>query len=216
MIHPGAHMMEPIRELGPEAQQAAQNKEQPEMNVSGAFYFLVDYAFMFYLSIVLARFILQLVRADFYNPISQFIVKATSPLLNPLRRLIPGVGGIDVASLVLFIALVIAKLALYIYVFHTIPQLSPLGMIVLLLMSIANTVINFFLFVIFAAAILSWVVAASGSYNPVVDILNQIAEPVLAPARKIIPAMGGLDISPMLVMIALIFIKQLFGLSGMP
>ena len=102
------------------------------------------------------------------------------------------------------------------YVFHILPVLNPLQMFILLLMSIASTVINFFLFVIFAAAILSWVVAASGNYNPVVDILNQIAEPVLAPARKIIPAMGGLDISPMLVMIALIFIKQLFGLNGIP
>ncbi|MGB3624114.1 YggT family protein [Ketobacter sp. MCCC 1A13808] len=186
------------------------------MNVSGAFRFLIDYAFMIYLSIVLARFILQLVRADFYNPISQFIVKATSPLLNPLRRVVPGVGGIDMASLVLFILLVVVKLALYMYVFHILPVLNPLQMFILLLMSIASTVINFFLFVIFAAAILSWVVAASGNYNPVVDILNQIAEPVLAPARKIIPAMGGLDISPMLVMIALIFIKQLFGLNGIP
>lgn len=186
------------------------------MNVSGAFMFLVQTVFDIYISIVLARFILQLVKADFYNPISQFIVKATSPILTPLRRIIPGYGGFDMASLVLFVALVLIKLALYIYVFHTVPVLSPLGMVILTLLSMANTIINFFLFVIFAAAILSWVVAASGNYNPVIDILNQIAEPVLAPARKIIPSMGGLDISPMLVMILLIFIKQLFGLSGIP
>jgi YggT family protein len=186
------------------------------MNVSGAFLFLVSTAFDIYLSIVMARFILQMVRADFYNPISQFIVKATSPILNPLRRIVPGFGGLDVASLVLFIALVVLKLVLYVYVFQAFGPISPLSFVILTLMSMANTIINFFLFVIFVAAILSWVAAAGGGYNPLSDILHQIAEPVLGPARKIIPPMGGLDISPMLVMIALIFIKQLFGLSGLP
>ncbi|MAR90786.1 MAG: hypothetical protein CML06_07870 [Pseudomonadales bacterium] len=186
------------------------------MNVSGAFLFLINTLFDIYISIVLARFILQMVRADFYNPVSQFIVKATNPLLFPLRRIVPGFGGLDIASLILFVALIIIKLVVYIYVFHAFPPLGPLQMLILTLMSMANTIINFFLFVIFVAAILSWVAAAGGGYNPIADILHQIAEPVLAPARKVIPPMGGLDISPMLVMILLIFIKQLFGLSHVP
>lgn len=186
------------------------------MNVSGAFLFLVTTLFDVYISIVLARFILQMVRADFYNPISQFIVKATNPLLIPLRRITPGYRGLDMASLVLFLLLVLVKLSLIIFVFHGVTNVVPLELIIFVLKSIANTVINFFLFVIFVSAILSWVVAASGGYNPFADILRQIAEPVLAPARKVIPPMGGLDISPMLVMLALIFIKNLFGLSGMP
>ncbi len=184
------------------------------MNVDGAFLFLVTTLFDIYIWIVLTRFILQLVRADFYNPVSQFVVKATSPVLTPLRRMIPGFGGLDVASLVLFLALVLVKLGLYVYVFKG-AYLSPMGFIILSLMSIASTIINYFLFVIFVSAILSWVVAAGG-YNPFADLLHQIAEPVLGPARKIIPPMGGLDISPMLVMIGLIFLKQLFGLSGLP
>ena len=187
------------------------------MNVDGAFIFLITTLFDIYIWIVLTRFILQLVRADFYNPISQFVVKATSPLLNPLRRVIPGVGGIDMASLVLFIALVVVKLVIYIFIATggTAYFANPASFAVLTLMSIASTLINYFLFVIFVSAILSWVVAAGG-YNPFADLLHQIAEPLLGPARKVIPPMGGLDLSPMIVMLALVFIKQLFGLSGLP
>ena len=65
-----------------------------------------------YLLIVLLRFILQLVRADFYNPLSQAVVKATKPLLNPLRRIIPGIGGIDVASLALAYVIQLLVMAL--------------------------------------------------------------------------------------------------------
>lgn len=182
------------------------------MNVNGAFLFLIDSLFQIYISIVLARFILQTVRADFYNPISQFIVKATNPILIPLRRIVPGFGGLDIASLVLFVALIIIKLALYVYLFHAIPMYPPLQMVIVLLLSIASVVLNFFLYVIIVSALLSWVVAASGGYNPLADILRQISEPLLAPARKVIPPMGGLDISPMLVIFGLLFIKQLFGL----
>lgn len=186
------------------------------MHANNAFLFLVTTLFDIYISIVLARFILQMVRADFYNPVSQFIVKATNPLLLPLRKVVPGFGGLDMASLVLFVLLIMLKLGIVIFLFYGAASAPILQLLILFLKSAANTIINFFLFVIFVSAILSWVVAAGGGYNPFADILNQIAEPVLAPARKIIPPMGGLDISPMLVMIGLVFVKQLFGLSGMP
>jgi len=185
------------------------------MHVNNAFLFLVTTLFDIYISVVLARFILQMVRADFYNPVSQFIVKATNPLLVPLRKIIPGFGGLDVASLVLFTGLIVIKMAIVLLLFYGAHSLPILQLLVLFLQSAANTIINFFLFVIFVSAILSWV-AAAGGYNPFADILNQIAEPVLAPARKILPPMGGLDLSPMLVMIAMIFIKQLFGLGNLP
>lgn len=186
------------------------------MNVSGALSSLIGTLFDIYLWIVLTRFILQLARADFYNPISQFIVKATSPVLTPLRRIIPGFGGVDVASIVLFTALVAVKLALIVFVFSGNVAVPVVYMIKLLLLSMAKTVIYYFLFVILISAVLSWVSAAGGGYNPFADLLRQISEPVLAPARKIIPPMGGLDISPMLVMLLLGFIANLFGLSNIP
>lgn len=181
------------------------------MNLSGGFYFLIDTIVNLYLYIVIARFVLQVVRADFYNPISQFIVKATSPLLIPMRKVIPGIGGVDVASIVLLYLLVIAKILLIGLIFGQGQVLNP-AIAVWALIECASLVINFFIFVIFIMVVLSWLAMASGGYNPVADIIRQMAEPVLAPARKIIPPMGMLDITPMVVLLVLYFIKIVFGL----
>lgn len=185
------------------------------MNPTGALELIVITLFDVYIWIVMARFILQLVRADFYNPVSQFIVKATSPVLNPLRRVIPGFGGVDVASIVLLLVLVLIKLAIWLPLngYNVAAMASP-GFVVLLLQSIANSVITFFTFCIFIMVILSWV--AQGSYNPMADIMRQITDPIMAPARKIIPPMGGLDLSPMVVLLALMAIKVLFNLTNIP
>lgn len=185
------------------------------MNPTGALELIITTIFDIYIMIVVARFILQLVRADFYNPVSQFIVKATSPVLNPLRRIIPGFGGIDVASIVLFLVIVLIKLGIWLmlkgYGLALIPSFEFL---VLFLRSLANTIINFFMFCIFIMVILSWV--AQGSYNPLADIMRQITEPIMAPARRILPPLGGLDLSPMIVILLLMVIKEFFLLSGTP
>ena len=185
------------------------------MNPTGALELIITMVFDVYIMIVVARFILQLVRADFYNPVSQFIVKATSPVLNPLRRIVPGLGGLDVASIVLFMILVFLKLLVWLmlkgYDFSVIPSLD---FVILFMRSMANTIINFFLFCIFIMVILSWV--AQGNYNPMADIMRQVTEPIMAPARKILPPMGGLDLSPMIVILLLMVIKEFFMLSGAP
>jgi YggT family protein len=161
--------------------------------------------------LVLARFILQVVRADFYNPVSQFIVRATSPVLTPMRRVIPGFGGLDIACLVLLVLLVIIKIGL-VWVLRELPW-YPLSFILFVVKSLANSILNFFIFTIFISVILSWIV--QGSYNPAADIIRQLTSPVLDPARKLLPPMGGLDFSPMIVLLGLWAIKIFFGLSGM-
>ncbi|MDX1693533.1 MAG: YggT family protein [Ketobacteraceae bacterium] len=185
------------------------------MNPTGALELIIITIFDVYIWIVMARFILQLVRADFYNPVSQFIVKATSPVLNPLRRVIPGFGGMDIASIVLLLVLVLIKLAIWLPLngYSLAAMISP-GFFVLLLQSIANSVLTFFTFCIFIMVILSWV--AQGSYNPMADIMRQITDPIMAPARKILPPMGGLDLSPMIVLLILMAIKVLFNLTNIP
>ncbi len=146
------------------------------MNPSGAIELVVITVCDIYIMIVLARFILQMVRADFYNPISQFIVKATSPVLNPLRRVIPGFGGIDIASIVLLVILVIAKLALWLTLQgYGLQAMASLGFMVLLLKSMANTLIDFFTYAIFIMVIMSWI--AQGSYNAIYDIVRQNYSP---------------------------------------
>lgn len=185
------------------------------MNPAGALIFILKYLFDIYIMIVLARFILQLVRADFYNPVSQFIVKATTPILKPLRRIIPGFGGVDVASIVLMIALVLLKIVVIILISQgSIAGLSPLTLLVITLNSAATTVLNFYLFCIFISIIFSWI--SQGAYNPFAALMQQITEPVMAPARKLIPPMGGLDLSPILVIMAISAIKILFGLGQGP
>lgn len=165
-----------------------------------------------YLLIVLLRFILQLVRADFYNPLSQFIVKATQPLLTPLRRIIPGFAGLDLASLILAILvqllLMIVTLALMgINVGGVIPQLLVWSVI-----GVTSLFLKVFFFALIISVILSWV--APGSYNPGAQLVSQICEPLLAPFRKLLPNLGGLDISPIFAFITINLIDR-FVIGGL-
>jgi len=147
------------------------------------------------LFIVMLRFLLQLVRADFYNPLSQFIVKFTNPLLVPLRRIIPGFGGLDIASLLLAYAVQLLTMAAIVMVAgYAIPWAnlfiwSFIGLLALLL--------NIYFWGLIVIVIASWI--APGSYNPALILLNQILEPVIRPIRAKMPDMGGLDLSPIVV-----------------
>jgi len=167
--------------------------------------FLIQVVFGLYTLIVALRFLLQLVRADFYNPLSQFIVKATSPLLKPLRRVIPGVGGIDLSSLILAWLLKTFELML-IYLTKgfgllLVPSLA------LAIPELVTLFINTYLFGILILVILSWV--APGGGNPAVILLYQLTAPLLEPVRRRMPEMGGLDLSPMVVMVGLVLLKML-------
>jgi YggT family protein len=168
--------------------------------LSNAGVFLIKTLFGIYEIIILLRFLMQMVRADFYNPISQFVVKATSLPLKPLRRLIPGAAGMDMASLVLLLILIIVELLLLSLV-STLPIPSVIGLIALALVEMLKLTINVFMFSVIILAILSWV--SPGGYNPVANLLYQITAPLMRPARRMLPPMGGLDLSPMLVIIVL-------------
>lgn len=163
-----------------------------------------------YITLVLLRFILQVCRADFYNPISQFIVKATNPLLIPLRRVIPSIRGLDSASLALALLLQI----ILVLVINQIP-LGHLGeifgqVLAAALIQLLNAVVQLYTWALIIIVIISWV--APGSYHPGAQLLAQITEPLLAPIRRILPPMGGLDLSPMVLMLVLFVIGG--ALSG--
>jgi len=169
------------------------------LGINDAAIFIIQTLGSLYLLIVLMRFILQLVRANFYNPLCQFVVKATQPLLKPLRRVIPSLFGLDMSSLVLAlllqILLFVVILMLNGYQAFT-PLLLPWGLI---------GIFSLFLKIIFwsmiISVILSWV--APGSRSPGAELVAQITEPVLAPFRRLIPNLGGLDISPIFAFIAI-------------
>ncbi len=157
---------------------------------------LIQTVFNLYLLVVLLRFLLQLARADFYNPVSQFVVRVTNPAVKPLRRVIPGVMGIDFASLVLALLVQMVALALIYLMFGAgIP--NPLLLLIWAVIGVVAMIVNIYFIAILASIILSWV--ASGSYNPTVTLIHQLTEPVMAPFRKLLPPLGGLDLSPILV-----------------
>ncbi|ONH51819.1 YggT family protein [Pseudomonas cedrina] len=159
--------------------------------------FIIQTLGSLYLLVVLMRFILQLVRANFYNPLCQFVVKATQPLLKPLRRIVPSMFGLDMSSLVLALLLQILLFVVVLLLKGYLPYtvlLFPWALI---------GIFSLFLKIIFwsmiISVILSWV--APGSRSPGAELVTQITEPVLAPFRRIIPNLGGLDISPIFLFI---------------
>ncbi|MDP2745147.1 YggT family protein [Pseudomonas sp.] len=170
-----------------------------------------------YLLIVLLRFILQLVRADFYNPVSQFIVRATHPLLKPLRKIIPSLAGLDLASLVLAIVLQLLLMAVTLLLLGYGLD-NPLQLLVWSIIGVTALFLKVFFFALIISVILSWV--AQGSHNPTAMLINQICEPLLSPIRRILPSMGGLDLSPivaflLLNLIDMLVIRNLAIMTGM-
>ncbi len=178
---------------------------------------IINTLFDLYILLVLLRFLLQMLRADFYNPISQFIVKLTTPPLRILRRVIPSVSGQDTASIVLCLILIFAKFMLMRAL--SIPSvtiggyLAPVGsvgyggLLVFCLADLIALLFNVFLIAVIIKVILSWI--SPGHYNPVIGLIDKLAQPVLRPIQKIIPPMGGLDLSPLFATLALLVLKML-------
>ncbi|WP_122454980.1 YggT family protein [Pseudomonas viridiflava] len=171
-----------------------------------------------YLMLILLRFVLQLVRANFYNPLSQFIVKVTQPLLKPLRRIIPSIFGLDMSSLVLAIIVQMILMALTLLLIAGTAG-DPLLLLLWSIISVTALFLKIFFFALIISVILSWV--APGSNNPGAELVNQICEPALAPFRRIVPNLGGLDISPILAFLVLklldmLVINNLAAMSHMP
>lgn len=173
--------------------------------VGNAATFLVETLFGLYILIVMLRFLLQWVRADFYNPVSQFLVKITTPPLRPLRRVIPGWAGMDLAAVVLMLVLQMLALTLIALVRGVEPALGPL--LVVSIAELVSLLLNVFLFSIIIQVILSWV--NPGAYNPVTGLLYSLNEPLLRPARRLIPPISGLDLSPIAVLIGIQVLKML-------
>ncbi len=162
--------------------------------------FLIDLIFGLYVLAILLRFLLQRAGADFYNPISQLLYSITNPLLQPLRRLIPAVGGIDWATIVLLFLVQGAELSLIAWMGSG--SLLPLsGLFVLTLASLLKLVIYVYIFLLIIQVVISWV--NPGGYNPITGLMYQLTEPLLRPARRLIPPAGGFDWSVLVVLVCL-------------
>lgn len=161
-------------------------------------YFLINTLFDLYLMVVLLRVWLQWARADFYNPLSQFAVKATHPVLKPLRRIIPSLGGLDLAGVVLAWLVALVKFLLL-----TLMASGPLpwaALMIFSLVAVLKQAGSLLFWMLVVRAILSWV---SQGRSTIDYVLIQLTEPLLAPIRRIIPPLGGLDLSVLVLFLIL-------------
>ena len=168
--------------------------------LTDALLYLINTIFSIYILFVVLRFLLQTVQADSHNPISQFLLQATRPPLRLLRRFIPGHGGIDWSCIILMVMLQAIELSLTSLITYG-ASFAFIGLLLLSAAELLKLIIHIFMFVIFVQIILSWI--SPGSYNPITVLLHQLSEPLLRPARRILPSTHGIDFSPILVFIFL-------------
>jgi YggT family protein len=171
------------------------------------FVFLVDTLAGLYILAVMLRFLLQTVRADFYNPIIQVLVKLTNPPLLPLRRFIPGLFGIDMAAVVLMLLLQMATFLVTMSLSGY--GVSFTGLVVSSSYKLTMLLLWVYFFSIIIQAIVSWI--APFSNHPAVMLLHNLNEPILRPIRRWIPPISGIDLSPMVVLIGIGFVQRLLA-----
>ena len=166
---------------------------------------LVEFVFGILILLVVLRVLLQLVRANFHNPIVQFLYKATNPLLMPLRRVIPGWRRLDVAGVLLAWLLFLVKASLVFALAGRMPSLP--GLLLIALADMLGWLLVCLLVLVFVRVVLGFV--GGDSRHPVVPLVFQLTEPVLAPVRRRLPTPGGIDLSPLLVFLAVALARAL-------
>lgn len=170
--------------------------------------FLISTLFDLYIMVVILRIWLQAARADFYNPFSQFIVKTTQPVIGPLRRVIPSIGSIDLATVLFAYLLCVLKFVALVMVASGGSVSFSADFLFLGLLSLIKAAGGLLFWVLLIRAILSWV---SQGRSPIEYVFHQLTEPMLAPIRRILPAMGGFDLSVLVLFIVLQFANFLMG-----
>ncbi|HHY0327809.1 TPA: YggT family protein [Vibrio cholerae] len=170
--------------------------------------FLINTLFDLYIMVVILRIWLQAARADFYNPFSQFIVKATQPVVGSLRRVIPSLGSMDLATVLFAYVLCVLKYVALVLIASGGAVTFSADFLFLGLLSLIKAAGGLLFWVLLIRAILSWV---SQGRSPIEYVFHQLTEPMLAPIRRIIPVMGGFDLSVLVLFIVLQFANFLMG-----
>lgn len=178
-------------------------------SLQNALLFTIQTMFSFYIMIVLFRFMLQLVKADFRNPLAQFVVKITNPLLVPLRKIVPGYAKVDWAALIL--ALLLQGIELYLILFVkgfgvAASAVSIGGLCVWSVGELLDLVLAFLFFATLIQVVYSWI--QPGQYHPSIILLQKITEPLYRPIHRFLPNFGMIDMSP-IILIFLISISRM-------
>ena len=161
---------------------------------------LIQVVFSLYVILLMLRILLQWHRVDFYNPVSQFVIKFTDPVVQPIRRILPRFAKVDSASILILIVVETVKLCLLFFIVeHHLPSITPL--LQAIFASLLDQLINLFFYAILIGVILSWV--ATGGRTAISEILNLITEPLLRSIRRSIPSVAGFDLSPLVALIGI-------------
>ncbi|MCG2634001.1 MAG: YggT family protein [Gammaproteobacteria bacterium] len=161
--------------------------------------FLIRTLFGLFIIALLLRFLLQIAKADFYHPVSQFLFKVTQPIVAPLRKRIPSIGAIDSSVVLLLVLLQTVELALIGFIGGGLP--APQTILLLALAELLTLTLWIYILTLFALAILSWI--QPGSYNPGTQLLHQLSGPLLRPIRRLVPPFQGIDFSVLAALILL-------------
>ncbi len=162
--------------------------------------FLIQTLFDLYIYVVMLRFLLQAIHADYYNPLSQFAIKFTQPIIRPLQKILPDIKGIDLAVLFLLVVLEALKLiVLILFELHTFPRI--IGLVLFTCSSLIHKFLMFYFYAIIIRVVLSFVPKAH--HHPAYFALIQLTDPLVKPLRRLIPPIAGFDLSPVIVIIVL-------------
>lgn len=177
------------------------------MNVaSNVGFFLIDTLFSIYIALIMIRMLLGLSRADFYNPISQFVVTVTNPVVKPMRSIIPSFGRFDTAAIVIMVVLTVIQYLLLTTLAGQ--SISIVALIPVAIIKLLELLLNVYIFALIIQAVISWVnPGAHSMQNPMVSVLNSLTSPVVNPIRRVMPPVGMVDLSPMVAILGLYVLK---------
>lgn len=173
-------------------------------NFTNAGIFLIQTFLGLYFLLVMVRFLMQVTRVDYYNPICQGIVKVTDPAVKPFKNLLPSIRGVDFATLV--VAFIVQLLAVAIVMFLKGGPIAHPIYLAWVMIGMVSTILDIYFFALLIMVIASWI--APYSNHPALSLVMQLTEPVCAPARKLLPPMGGMDFSIILVFVTITLIDS--------
>lgn len=180
-----------------------------EQNFSNAGVYLVQTFFGLYTILIMVRFLMQVSRADYYNPICQSIIRLTDPGIRPLRRVLPSVYGVDFATLAAAYLVQLVGVMLIMMLWGG-PVFMPIYAVWVLL-GLFSIIFSIYFFALIIMVISSWIAPQSG--HPALSLVNQIIEPICAPARKLLPPMGGMDFSIILVFVFINLVDEILVIT---
>lgn len=167
---------------------------------------LVNTLINIYLLMLMMRFLLQASRADYYNPISQSVVKVTQPVVRPFQGFLRPVGRFDLATLAAAFLIKVVSIILILQVAgYGMPPIA--GVAIAGVAALASGILKIYFFALIVMIILSWV--APQASHPAALLVMQLVEPIMAPVRKVIPPLGMIDLSPIVVFICISLLDNL-------